>query len=51
MTKVHRAFPGADTFFPDLDRDPAWQRTAAEGPYVWGDLAYTYYVYTRREDR
>ena len=47
VTKVHRAFPGADTFFPDLDRDPAWRLTDAEGPYVWGELAYTYCMYTR----
>lgn len=50
VTKVHTAFPGADTFFPDLDQDPAWQVTETEGPYVWGALAYTYYTYERTAD-
>lgn len=27
VTKVHTTIP-CDTFFPDLDRDPAWQREA-----------------------
>lgn len=48
VTKIHRAFPGADCFFPDLDADPAWQVVETEGPYVWGDLAYTYVTYERR---
>ena len=48
VTKIHRAFPGADSFFPDLDADPAWQVVETEGPYVWGDLAYTYVTYERR---
>ena len=51
MTKVHTAFPAADTFFPNLDQDPAWQVTETEGPYVWGALAYTYYTYERTADQ
>ncbi len=47
VTKLHRAFPGADRFFPNLDRDPAWMLAEAEGPYVFGDLAYTYCLYRR----
>ena len=47
VTKLHRAYPGADRFFPDLDRDPAWVLAEAEGPYVFGDLAYTYCRYRR----
>lgn len=51
VTKVHRAFPGADTFFPNLDQDPAWTLTATEGPYVWGELAYSYLTYQRNKER
>lgn len=47
VTKLHRAFPGADRFFPNLDRDPAWRLAETEGPYVFGDLAYTYCLYRR----
>lgn len=47
VTKLHRAYPGADRFFPDLDRDPAWVLAEAEGPYVFGDLVYTYCRYRR----
>lgn len=31
VTKIGRAFPGADRFFPDLDGRPGW-RVAEEGP-------------------
>ena len=40
---------GADRFFPNLDQAPAWVLAEVEGPYVYGDLAYTYCTYRRRE--
>ena len=49
VTKLHRRFPGADRFFPNLDQAPAWVLAEVEGPYVYGDLAYTYCTYRRRE--
>ena len=49
VTKLHRSFPGADRFFPNLDQAPAWVLAEVEGPYVYGDLAYTYCTYRRRE--
>ena len=49
VTKLHRSFPGADRFFPNLDQAPAWVLAEVEGPYVYRDLAYTYCTYRRRE--
>ena len=49
VTKLHRSFPGADRFFPNLDQAPAWILAEVEGPYVYGDLAYTYCTYHRRK--
>lgn len=51
VTRVHIAFPQADTYFPDLDRDPEWELTGAEGPYVWGEFAYSYLTYERKKER
>ena len=48
VTKIHYAFPGADTFFPDLDRDPAWAAAETEGPFVHQDLTYSYVTYRRK---
>ncbi len=46
ITKIHKAWP-ADSFFPNLDADPAWQVTE-EGE--WQDhegLAFRYVTYER----
>lgn len=46
VTKIDHAFP-ADTFFPDLDADPAWEVTQ-EGPPIEQDgLTYRYVTYRR----
>ena len=46
VTKIDHAFPGADTFFPDLDTDPAWQVVRAEEPLEQDGLVYRYVTYT-----
>ena len=47
VTKIDHAFPDADTFFPDLDADPAWQAVRAEEPLEQDGLVYRYVTYTR----
>lgn len=47
VTRIHQTFPATDRWFPDLDADPAWTVTETDGPYVWGEVAYTYFVYQR----
>ncbi len=40
----------ADTFFPDLDRDPDWALEAEEGPYETEEgLPFTFRTYRRRD--
>ena len=46
VTRIQKAFP-ADRYFPDLDRDPAWQAVEEEGPYTHEDLTFTYVTYRR----
>ena len=48
VTQIHRAFPAADCYFPNLAADPAWEAVETEGPYRYADLAYTYVTYRRR---
>ena len=48
VTKLHRAFD-ADRYFPNLDRDPAWEEGEREGPYVHEGLEFTYVTYRRRD--
>lgn len=48
VTQIHRAFPAADCYFPNLAADPAWEAVETEGPYRYEDLAYTYVTYRRR---
>ncbi|MDY3013892.1 MAG: dihydrofolate reductase [Evtepia sp.] len=47
VTRIHHAFPGADTFFPDLDQDPAWGVVEKAGPFSYQDLTYSYVTYRR----
>lgn len=47
VTRIAHAFPDADTFFPDLDADPAWQVVSAEGPLEQDGLVYRYVTYRR----
>lgn len=46
VTKLSRAFP-ADTWFPDLDEDPAWHISHEEGPLEEKGLSFWYVTYTR----
>ena len=39
----------ADTYFPDLDRDGAWQLTAASEEQTCFDLCYEFRLYCRKE--
>ena len=47
VTKIDHTFPDADTFFPDLDADPAWQVVSAEAPLEQDGLVYRYVTYRR----
>ena len=46
VTKIGHAFPEADTFFPDLDADPAWRAVGTEAPLEQDGLVYRYVTYT-----
>lgn len=47
VTKIDHAFPDADTFFPDLDTDPAWQVVETGEPLEQDGLVYRYVTYKR----
>lgn len=46
VTKIAHAFP-ADTFFPNLDDDPAWEVAQEESPLEQDGLRYRYVTYRR----
>ena len=46
VTKIAHSFP-ADTWFPDLDRDPAWRAVREEEPLEEKDLTFRYVTYER----
>ncbi len=54
VTKNHEVRP-ADTFFPDLDADPAWRVTAVDGPHTVlpgeGDEGLVYEFVTYRHQK
>jgi len=39
----------ADTFFPNLDEDPAWERTGESEPCEYDGIHYRYTVYRRKD--
>ncbi len=47
VTRISRAFP-ADTWFPDLETDPAWQAAERSEPLEENGLTFQYVTYTRR---
>ena len=47
VTKIHKKFE-ADRYFPNLDRDPAWERVETDGPHFHEGLSFTYELYRRR---
>ena len=48
ITKIDKAFP-ADRWFPDLDKDPAWEIMETEGPFEHEGLEYSYVTYQRKK--
>ncbi len=47
MTKIDAVFPGADTWFPDLDAREDWTVEAEEPPLEEGGLPFRYVTYRR----
>lgn len=48
ITMVHKVFPHADSWIPDLASDPAFELVAESSPHVYKDLTYTYQTYKRK---
>ena len=48
VTRLERAFD-ADTFFPDLDADPAWELVSSEGGFEHEGLGFRYDLYRRKD--
>ena len=48
VTKIDRAFP-ADCYFPDLDQDPAWERTEESAPLEQDGIIYRYLTYRQKK--
>ena len=48
VTRLAEAYP-ADAWFPDLDRDPAWQLQETEGPLTYEGGLFRYDTYHRRQ--
>ena len=48
ITKIDAAWPEADAFFPDLDKDPAWVVTEEGEPLEDGGFSFRYVTYRRR---
>ncbi|MBR6478011.1 MAG: dihydrofolate reductase [Lachnospiraceae bacterium] len=46
VTKIDHEYE-ADTYFPNLDQDPAWQITAESDEQTYFDLPYTFLKYER----
>ena len=47
VTKIDAVFPGADTWFPDLDAREDWAVEAEEPPLEEGGLTFRYVTYRR----
>lgn len=48
VTKIDHAYE-ADTYFPNLDKDPEWEITADSDEQTYFDIAYTFLRYERRK--
>ena len=48
VTKIDRTFP-ADCHFPDLEQDPAWERTEESAPLEQDGIVYRYLTYRRKK--
>lgn len=49
VTHVHKAFEGADTWFPNLSEDSAWELTETGESFEQDDFTYTFTTYERVE--
>ena len=47
ITRIDHAYE-ADSWFPDLDRDPEWEITAGSEEQTYFDIAYTFLKYERK---
>lgn len=47
VTHVHKAFDGADTWFPNLDEDCAWKLTETGETFAQDDFTYTFTTYEK----
>ncbi len=47
ITHVHKAFEGADTWFPNLAEDAAWKQTEVGETFTQDDFTYTFTMYER----
>ena len=47
ITRIDHAYE-ADSWFPDLDRDPEWEITAESEEQTYFDIAYTFLKYERK---
>ena len=48
VTKIHKAYPRSDTYFPDLDAADDWEVTGQEGPFQHEDISFSYVTYRRK---
>lgn len=48
VTKIEHSYQ-ADTYFPNLDEDPEWERTADSDEQTYFDIAYTFVRYERKK--
>ncbi|MCQ2539821.1 MAG: dihydrofolate reductase [Acetatifactor sp.] len=48
VTKVDHEYQ-ADTYFPNLDKDPDWEITADSDEQTYFDIAYTFLKYERKQ--
>ena len=47
ITKIHKAYPQADTHFPNLDELPDWEVVQQEQPQHHEDITFSYLTYQR----
>jgi dihydrofolate reductase len=48
VTRIDKEYE-ADTFFPDLDKDPGWEISEESEEQTYFDLIYTYVTYVRKK--
>ena len=48
VTKLHKEFPDADAFFPNLDKDSRWKMEILAEPVTENEVTYQFVVYRRK---